>query len=67
MSLGTNSFPTVPVGGLQVTNFNQCLHIVMVIGKCTDIFRGILWLGGGVEKRGDMLGETFHGGTCHGE
>jgi len=23
----------------------------MVIGKCTDVFRGIFWLGGGVEKR----------------
>ena len=31
----------------------------MVIGKCTDVFRGIFWLGGGVEKReiGDMFGE----------
>ena len=23
----------------------------MVIGKCTDVLRGIFWLGGGVEKR----------------
>ena len=28
----------------------------MVIWKCTDVFRGIFWLGGGVEKKG-MLGE----------
>ena len=27
--------------GLQVTNFDQCLHIVIVIEKCTDVFRGI--------------------------
>ena len=38
--------------GLQVTNFNQGLHIVMVIGKCTGVFRRIFWLGGGFEKRG---------------
>ena len=25
---------------LQVTNFDHCLHIAMVIGKCTDVFRG---------------------------
>ena len=25
--------------GLQVTNFDHCLHILMVIGKCTDVFR----------------------------
>ena len=23
----------------------------MVIGKCTDVFRGIFWLGGEIEKR----------------
>ena len=30
----------------------------MVIGKCTDVFRGIFWLGGGgvVEKRGIFWG-----------
>ena len=31
----------------------------MIVGKCTDVFRGIFWLGRGVEKRGDMLGELF--------
>ena len=25
--------------GLQVTNFDQCLHTIMVIGMCTDVFR----------------------------
>ena len=30
----------------------------MVIGKCTDVFRGICWLGGGVEKRG-LRGGSF--------
>ena len=51
MSLGMTYSPTVSVGGLQVTIFDQCLHIVMVIGKCTDVFRGIFWLWEGVEKR----------------
>ena len=65
MSLETTHSPTVPVGG-QVTSFDQCLHIVMVIGKCTDRFRGIFWLGGGVAKggcEGVAKGEvTFRGG-----
>ena len=34
----------------------------MVIGKCTDAFRGIFLVGGGV-----YAGRTFHGGICHGE
>ena len=41
MSLRTTYSPTIPVGGLQVTNFDLCLHIVIVIGKCTDVIRGI--------------------------
>ena len=44
-----------PWDGLQVTNFDQCLHIVMVIWKCTEVFRGIFRLGGW--RRRDMLGE----------
>ena len=32
--------------GLQVTNFDQCLHIIMVIGKCTVVFRGFFWFWG---------------------
>ena len=44
--------PTIPEEGLQVTNFDQYLHIIMVIGKCTDVFRGILFLfEGGAEGR----------------
>ena len=46
--------------GLHVTNFDLCLHIVMVIGKCQDVFRGIFWLGvegGSFWVEGDMLGE----------
>ena len=37
--------------GLQVTNFDQCLRTVMVIGKCTDIFWGIflVWVWGSGE------------------
>ena len=34
--------------GLQVTNFDQCLHTVMVIGKRTDVFSGILLVWGWV-------------------
>ena len=39
--------------------------MVMVIGKCTDIFRGIFWMGGGAEK-GGYVGGAFHGGICRG-
>ena len=53
--------------GLQVTNFDQRLHIIMVIGKCRDVFRGFFWFWGGVEGRGyvggSFLGEICHGGT----
>ena len=28
----------------------------MLIGKCTDVFMGIFWLGGGVDKRGICCG-----------
>ena len=54
--------------GLQVTNFDLCIHIVMVTGKCTDVFRGIFfWFGGRVEGGGGYVGGSFHGGTSHGE
>ena len=33
MSLGTIQSPRAPEEGLQVTNFDHCLHIVMVIGN----------------------------------
>ena len=65
MSLGTTYSPQSPWEGLQVTNFDLCLHIVMVIGKCKDVFRGIFfslgdsWVGG-------YVGGSFHGGICHG-
>ena len=55
MSLGTTYSSTVPVG--WATNFDQCLHIVMVIGKCTCVFRRIFWLGEGL-KRGGYTGGT---------
>ena len=29
----------------------------MLIGKCTDVFQGIFLVGGGVDKRGILLGE----------
>ena len=70
MSLGMTYSPQSLGEGLQVTNFDQCLHTVMVtvmvIGKCTDVFRGILLVWGvGLRGRG-YLGETFLGGICHG-
>ena len=37
----------------------------MVIGKCTDVFRGIFWFGGGAEGR-NCVGGSFLGGICHG-
>ena len=51
MSLGMTYHIYVFGEGLQVTNFDQCLHTVMVIGKCTDIFRGIflVWVWGSGE------------------
>ena len=53
MFLGRLTSPQFHLEGLQVTNFDRCLHIVMVIGKCTDALRGIFfWFGGGVEGRG---------------
>ena len=47
MSLGMIYSPRVPWEGLQVANFDQCLHILMVIGKCRDVFRGIFGGEGG--------------------
>ena len=35
--------PKSPWEGLQAINFDQCLYIVMVIGKCTEVFRGSWW------------------------
>ena len=37
----------------------------MVIGKCTDVFREIFWLGDGLRGRG-YVGGAFHGGIGHG-
>ena len=47
------------MGGLQVTNFDLCLHIVMAIGNCTDVFRGIFWFGEGGEVDGGLRGRIF--------
>ena len=52
--LGMTYSPTVPRGGVEVTNFNQCLHIIMVIGKCTDVFRGIFLVLGVALREGAM-------------
>ena len=57
MSLGMTYSPTVSGEGLQVTNFDQCLHTVVVIGKCIDVFRGIFFIFGGGE--GSMWLDLF--------
>ena len=57
--MGRITPPKSPWEGLQVTNFDQCLHIVMVIGKCTDVFRGVFWLGGRAEKGGGICWGNF--------
>ena len=63
MSLGMTYSPKVPGGkGQQVTNFDQCLHTVMVIGKCTDVFRGMFWLEE-LLRRGRYVGGTFPKGN----
>ena len=66
MSLGTKYSPQSPWEGPQVANFDQCLHIVMVIWKCTDVFRGMFRLWGGSIRGGYVRGTSL-GGLCHGE
>jgi len=51
---------------LQVTNFDQSLHTVMVTGKRTDVLRGIFWFGVGL-RGGGYVGGSFLGGVCYGE
>ena len=64
MSLGTTYSLQSPWEGLQVTSFDQCLHTVMVIGKCSDVFRGIflVWR---EELREGYVGGSFRGVICH--
>ena len=52
MFLGMTYSPTVPGGGVASYKLKpRCLHIIMVIGKCTDVFRGIfLVLGVGLSE-----------------
>ena len=58
MSLGM-TYPQQSLGErLQVTNFNQSLHTVMVIGKRTDVFRGSFWFGLGLRGRGYVGGSS---------
>ena len=68
MSLGM-TYPPPPQSlgeGLQVTNFDQCLHTVMVIGKCTDVFRGFFFGLGVGFRGGGYMGGSFLGGIFHG-
>ena len=66
MSLGM-TYPPQSLGeGLQVTNFGQCLHTVMVTGKCTDVIRGIFFGLGVGFRGGGFMGGSFLGGVFHG-
>ena len=63
---GNDSLPHSPRGrGCKLQTFDLCLHIVMVIGKCTDVLKGIflVWWGGEV---GGYVGGSSHGVICHG-
>ena len=51
--------PESPEKGLQAMNFAHCLYIVLVIGKCTDVFRGGFSL---VKEVGGCVGGSLHGG-----
>ena len=64
MSLGMTYSPKTPGEGLQVTNFDQCLHIEMVIGKCTDVFREIFLVWGEVRTGSYVIG-YFLRGICN--
>ena len=46
-------------------NFARCLHIVLVIGNYTDVFRGIFSSGG--SGGFGYVEEYFHGEIFHGE
>ena len=66
MSLEMTYSPQSLGEGLQVTNFDQCLHIIMVIGKCTVVFRGFFFFVLGVGLRvGGYVGGSFLGEICH--
>ena len=61
MSLGEDLLPHSPRGrGMQVTNFDQCLHTAMVTGKEYRRFQGIGLIGWGwkVEWR-ELHGRIF--------
>ena len=59
--MGLTYSPTVPREGLQVTNFDQRLHTVMIIWKCTDLFRMTFGLGGGLRGGGYVGGSSIRG------
>ena len=59
MSFRKTYSPQSPWEGLQATNFDQYLHIVMFSEKCTDVSEVFFWLGvGRVEERG-LCGGNF--------
>ena len=66
MSLGMTYSPTVPGGGAASYKLRPVLHIIMVIGKCTDVFRGIFLVLGVGLRGGDYVGGSFLGEICHG-
>ena len=60
-----HTFADMSLKLLQYDSLQLKTSLIMVNGKCTGVFRGIFWLGGGVEKRGYVV-ETFHGGISPG-
>ena len=51
---------------MQAVNSGHCLHIVLVIGKYTDIFKeDFMWWSEGLEGE-ILLGGSFHGGIFNG-
>ena len=66
MSLRMTYSPQSLGEGLHVTNFDQCLHIIMVIGKCTDVSRVFFSVLGAVLRGGGYVGGSFLREICHG-
>ena len=74
---GNDLLPHSPRGrGYKLQTLDQCLHIVMDIGKCTGVFRRMFWLGEGLRRGGYVGGgglsieefvmgeENFHEGSA---
>ena len=61
------TYPPQSLGeGLQVTNFDQCLHTVMVTGKLYRCYQGDFFGLGVGFRGGGYMGGSFLGGVFHG-